>query len=236
MRAALDLLGQRRHQARLADTRLSRQQNEPAVPSGRLPPAAAQQFALFLASHQRRRTAVLPRLETAFRSACPQHLRGLQRLVEGFEHQRFEIDVPEQPANQTPRAGRDDHLARSRRPLQRLGDARGIAEQVDRATRHAALGGAGDDHAGRETDANLRQQPGADRELRQFCSERQRCLHRTFGAVLMRSGIAKRRDQLVPEMVHHHATEAADHIAATTAAGGDRGLQIFGVEPSRLRT
>src|SRR6185503_15215120 len=95
MRAAMNVLDQRSHQARLADARLSRQQDKPAVSSGRLPPAPAQQLAFFLTSHQQCRTAFLPRLEAAFRSARPHDLRGLQRLVKRFDNQRFEIDVSE---------------------------------------------------------------------------------------------------------------------------------------------
>ena len=90
MRIVLDVIFQRRGQARLADARLPRQQHHAAFAFFDLLPAPPQQLDFLFAADERGLGRGAERLEAARDGALAQHAPGADRLLEAFELRRFD--------------------------------------------------------------------------------------------------------------------------------------------------
>src|SRR5262249_41407883 len=108
MSLASDLLGQGRAQARFADSRLARDQHDPALALLRLAPAPQQQLDLLVAPYKRRCSRAQC-LETAQHAALGDDPPGALRLGEACDVAQSEILDLKQTAELLPRAVADDN-------------------------------------------------------------------------------------------------------------------------------
>src|SRR5580693_6497355 len=129
VRLAGDPFDQGLGEARLANARFARDQDDAALAGLRLLPAPSQQPQLLVAVDEWRARRA-QRLETALGSALAHYPCGFDRYGEAFDLDRAEILVVEQPAGQPPRARRDHHRPwlgqrlQPRRQVWRLADDR----------------------------------------------------------------------------------------------------------------
>jgi hypothetical protein len=115
MRFALQAFFKFRGDARLAEARLTRNQDDLAVARLGARPPAQQQVNLFVAANQRGQFRSAQCLEPARHGTLTQHQPAAYRLGVGVRVQRAEVAAVEQIADQTPGGRLDRHGVRLRR-------------------------------------------------------------------------------------------------------------------------
>ena len=232
MGIVLDVIFQRRGQARLADAGLAGQQHHAAFAVLDLLPSPQQQLHFLVAADQRGLGCRAEGLEAARDGALAQHAPSADRVLEALELRRLDGLVFEQIAGEAARGGGDDDGIRRCGRLQPRREVRRFADDVALLRFTGADEFADNHEAGGEADAHLVADAGDD-QSRDGVDQRERGAHRIFGVGFARLGIAEIDQHAVAHIFGDIAAEARDYLGGACVVGGDDLAQILRIEPGR---
>ena len=201
----LEAIQERGYQARFADARLARHQDDLPLAAFRLLPPGHEEIKLLLAAHQRC-FAGAQRLEATLDLALPQNSPSTYRLGEAFDLDRIEVLILVK-SRQEPACGLgNDHGARLCKRLEASGKIGRFAHDG------LFLGGAGTDQIPNDnqpcgnTDADPKRFRG--REPLNSVDERKPCLHGPLNVILTGARITEVHKHAVAHVFGNETPEA----------------------------
>jgi hypothetical protein len=170
------------------------------------------------------------RLEPALDLAPSEYLPHMHWHGKALERLSAEIAIFEQRPDQPMRLGRDDHCVRVGERLQARCEVGCLTDRrillgypfPNKITHHQ--------HTGCDTDACLQLNAAGEMQCANDIENGKPAPHRSFGIILMRSGISKIREHPVTEILRNHAVQALDLIGAAALEGTDDIALLFGIE------
>ncbi len=230
MRLACQPLQERHGQARLADARLARKQNDLAHARLRYGPAPIKEFALFFTPDQGRQPARVQRLEAALLRTLPQRRVGARRSGDPLEVLRAEIDQLEKVAQQLARALGNDDAVGFGDPLQPRGEVRRVAHDpaFPRFSRTKEIA---DHHDPRRDPHPHMQRAACCLKFRHGLDDRMPGPDGALGVMLMRLRIAEIGQHAVAHVFSDEAALARNQSRAALVIGRDDAPHILGIEP-----
>ena len=221
---------QRLGEPRLADPRLTGEQDQLALAAPGLMPALEQQRELLVAPDDRGELAPLPRGEAAFQHPLAEDREGAGRFPNALQGQRRHGPQQEQVAEKLPRRVADENLPRSGERLQTRGEVGRVAHHRMLLRVRLADEVAHDHEPGGDADPAGEPLPGA-REPRHCRDDREPRPHRPLGLILMCARPTEIGQHPITHELGDVPLEPADLASDRILVGADDLARVLRVEP-----
>ena len=229
MRLVLDLIFQRRRQARFTDARLAGEQDHAAFVVFEPLPAPQQQLHFLVAADQRCAAFRAQGFEAAGDAALAQHAPRRNEPGKALQLGRRNRFVFEDVAGEPPRRRIDDQGVRRGERLQTGGEIGRLADYIALLRLAGADQFAHHDQPGGKPDAHLMTAVGGEK-LRDRIDQRECAAYGIFSVVFVRLRIAEINKNTVAHIFGHVAAETGDDLGGASVIGGDDFAQILRIE------
>ena len=227
-----DELAERLDDARLADARFSRKQDDLSLTVNRLLPTIVQQRHLLLPADEVREVHDMGG-ETARCLLLAHHPPDRHRLHGALELAELEFIEHEDVADEPPRRVGNENLIRPCLGLE-------MGREIGRLAYDGLFLGqrsgtilAYDDQAGGDTDPDLQFVRAVRRPYR--ADDGQRGVDRPLGIVFVGTRISEQRHDAVADIIRDQAVELVNRVGATVVIAPRDGVEIFRIERLRKR-